>query len=149
MNSILVKTQFCKSCQRRLGQDDFYPSTRGIKGSACKKCRSEYMTRKRKEQMTAPVNRRSHSKARSIAYDSVHHRIRYQRGSASLYPCITRCGSQARDYAWTHQGESALGYPNGKNGKAAFYGIDINTYVPMCRSCHTKFDRGLISLDFA
>lgn len=77
----------------------------------------------------------------AACYNTVHRRIRKQRGSASGYECST-CFSEALDWAYDHRDpremrDDATGMP---------YSTDPAHYVPMCRKCHIAFDRGAFEL---
>lgn len=69
-------------------------------------------------------------------YNTAHERLRRVRGKANDHPCAS-CGGGATDWAYTHDDpkqlvDQALGLR---------YSPDPQFYVPMCRSCHSKFDR--------
>jgi NUMOD3 motif len=61
----------------------------------------------------------------SMTYTAVHQRLRAKYGSASTYLCEGCCGSAARHWARVH----------GTQGEEIF-----KDYVPMCASCHMKYD---------
>ncbi len=58
----------------------------------------------------------------SAAYSAVHKKLRATFGSASKFKCL--CNRPARSWAWKHDTD-----PN-----------DIDNYMPMCNSCHVKYD---------
>lgn len=58
-----------------------------------------------------------------VSYFSFHRRLRKARGSSTNYPCV-QCGKPAVNWAWVHGEDPA----------------DFNSYVPMCRSCHVRYD---------
>ena len=60
-----------------------------------------------------------------VNYWTLHERLRKARGSAAAHQCV-RCDAQGVDWAWTH-GEDPL---------------DFDSYAPMCKSCHMKYDCG-------
>lgn len=70
-------------------------------------------------EVTTPLARRPLSE---VNYFRVHQRLREARGSASAYQCT--CGRPAEQWAWTH-GEDPCSF---------------DSYTPMCRSCHKKYD---------
>src|SRR5215467_489126 len=59
-----------------------------------------------------------------------HYRVYRSRGKAAAQVC-EHCGGQARDWANIH------GQPRG----------DPKSYMPLCRSCHTKYDRKQVPSD--
>jgi hypothetical protein len=60
-----------------------------------------------------------------VNYHMLHTRLRQARGSARVHLCVGECGRQARQWAWLH-GEDPC---------------DFRNYVPMCCSCHQRYDR--------
>ena len=73
-----------------------------------------------------------------IGYSAVHQRIIREYGKASDYACID-CGDYARDWAYMHDDPDAItSYATGSYGHA--YSLDPDSYQPLCRSCHLKFD---------
>jgi hypothetical protein len=60
-----------------------------------------------------------------VNYYMLHDRLRQARGSATAHQCVGECGRQARQWAWLH-GEDPY---------------DFSNYVPMCYSCHQRYDR--------
>jgi hypothetical protein len=60
-----------------------------------------------------------------VNYFGLHARLRQSRGSATAHRCVGKCGRQARHWAWLH-GEDPC---------------DFRNYVPMCFSCHLRYDR--------
>ncbi|GEL17674.1 hypothetical protein PA7_15110 [Pseudonocardia asaccharolytica DSM 44247 = NBRC 16224] len=75
----------------------------------------------------------------STSYQAVHKRLRRTKGAASIYPCATGCGRQARDWAYDHGDRGALVAQ--WYGKTVRYSTDPEHYRPLCGSCHTKSDR--------
>jgi hypothetical protein len=53
-----------------------------------------------------------------------HDRVRYERGRADLYDCVSCQEVQARDWAQVHGGDP----------------LDVFAYQPMCRRCHILYD---------
>ncbi|WP_200215402.1 hypothetical protein [Micromonospora coerulea] len=72
-----------------------------------------------------------------LTYDGAHNRVKGQRGSASDYLC--RCGKQAEQWAYSHadfrQRADSEGRETGRPHSA-----NPDHYLPMCRSCHSRFD---------
>ncbi len=59
-----------------------------------------------------------------VNYYVLHERLRQARGLAAAHQCTGECGRQARHWAWLH-GEDPR---------------DFRNYVPMCASCHQRYD---------
>jgi hypothetical protein len=72
-----------------------------------------------------------------IGYTGAHMRVRRERGVASVHSC-TACEKPAIDWAYDHAD------PNEKigmhDGYSRVYSTDPSHYVPMCKSCHKRFD---------
>lgn len=74
-------------------------------------------------------------------YEAVHQRVKYQRGSASKYECVS-CGRQARHWAYDHKDESErIGE---KGGYSLPFSVNVKHYQPMCVPCHKRLDLGEI-----
>jgi len=58
-------------------------------------------------------------------YQSNHHKVRVLRGVAREYLCAGCCGGQAAEWAHVHDTDPA----------------DAKNYVPLCKRCHTDYDR--------
>lgn len=58
-----------------------------------------------------------------VNYSTAHSRVRRKYGRASEYIC-ENCDNDARDWAWIH------GQDRG----------DPDSYMPLCKSCHSKYD---------
>lgn len=69
-------------------------------------------------------------------YETVHIRVKLQRGPARNYPCVS-CGKQARDWAYDHTDPNERSDPNGSRP----YSLDLDCYRAMCVPCHRAFDR--------
>lgn len=76
-------------------------------------------------------------------YNGAHKRMLRERGSAKDYKCET-CPKQARDWALWHDAEDQLTWI--VRGKELNYTHEPYDYMPMCRSCHTKYDLGQFEL---
>jgi len=72
-----------------------------------------------------------------VTYQSAHRRVEDARGRASEHTCQT-CGGPAREWAYDHKDKAAVVCPIGRP-----YSLDIARYVPMCVSCHRRFDRAV------
>lgn len=76
-----------------------------------------------------------------ITYHAAHCRLAALWGSASQYPCI-RCGKPAKD--WAYDGaDPTQRYGTTSRGTWLFYSAWPEFYMPMCRKCHHKRDRGV------
>lgn len=72
-------------------------------------------------------------------YNGAHLRVRRSRGAASRNPCA-RCGCPARDWAYDHEDPNELSGPT-QHGYEMSYSGNPDHYIPLCRPCHTAFDR--------
>lgn len=68
-----------------------------------------------------------------MSYESVHQKMRKQKGLASDQTCP--CGKPARDWAYQHTALIELISPLGQP-----YSEDPEDYLAMCRKCHREFD---------
>lgn len=74
-------------------------------------------------------------------YEAAHFRVAYFRGKATDQQCAF-CGKRATDWAYDHtdpaelprRTDPALGKLHGP------YSVDLNRYIPLCKSCHKLFD---------
>ena len=75
-----------------------------------------------------------------IGYKAAHRRIVRAYGKASDYECMMCTdGQPASDWAYMHDDDAALtSYAPDSYGFA--YSLDPDSYQPLCRSCHLKFD---------
>ena len=77
----------------------------------------------------------------SDRYDTIHTRLRYQRGPAKNHACIVAgCERQARNWAWDRTGPTATGPDH--NGDILTWGTDLDTYRPMCPAHASMMDLG-------
>lgn len=75
------------------------------------------------------------------SYQMVHHRVRQTKGRADAHPCSAEgCDAQATEWAWDRTGPSREG--TAYRGHALTWGLDLDTYKPMCKSHHRMLDRG-------
>jgi hypothetical protein len=80
-----------------------------------------------------------------ITYRSMHKRVMYERGRASVHQCIT-CGNQAEDWTWNTTCEDFLLGVGAKNRpNLNKYCMHIEHYDPRCTACHMIFDKVSIS----
>lgn len=66
---------------------------------------------------------------------AAHQRVKSQRGRAGAHRCA-HCGEQALDWAYNHRCPNERTCPD--TGFA--YSTDVAQYVPLCRTCHRRFD---------
>ena len=68
------------------------------------------------------------------SYITAHIAVARERGKASEQDCV-ECGETAAHWAYTHDDPNELrsrqGWP---------YSLDVARYVPMCRTCHKRYD---------
>ena len=75
------------------------------------------------------------------SYEAVHYRLRRDRGPASAYPCSAEgCPLDAREWSWDHTGEGREGV--GSRGNRLTWGLDLQTYRPLCISHARMTDKG-------
>jgi hypothetical protein len=67
-------------------------------------------------------------------YNQTHARVRKTRGKASEHQC-QHCEHQAAEWAYDHTEPDEL-----VSAKGHTYSGDPARYIPLCRSCHRKFD---------
>lgn len=69
------------------------------------------------------------------SYQGIHNALRRERGKASEHRC-TQCDKQAQVWALIDgRGKSRFG--TGKQGR---YSTRLEDYMPLCRSCHRRYD---------
>lgn len=68
-----------------------------------------------------------------VGYIGMHTRIRNARGSAVEFACVD-CGGSAAEWSYDH---ACLDERQSDQGP---YSLNIDRYVPRCKSCHTTFD---------
>lgn len=75
-------------------------------------------------------------KGDALSYIGAHHRVWRLRGLASNYEC-EHCGRKADHWAYDHSDPDALVSNDGMYP----YSSDPTRYLPLCQSCHVRFDR--------
>lgn len=73
-------------------------------------------------------------RAAFVKNPAVHYRLRQDRGPATDFAC-QHCGNAADNWAYDHSEAEPLMDDEGP------YSLDLARYMPLCFSCHTKFDR--------
>lgn len=71
-----------------------------------------------------------------VTYFGAHRRVRRVHGNATSHLCEMGCGRQAREWAYKH------GCPREKvdANTGMPYSPDVDSYQPMCNSCHEALD---------
>lgn len=95
-------------------------------------CKSHYSRWRRTGDPTSPGTRL----LEVVSYAGVHARVHRARGGAADYPC-RECGRPADQWAYTNDDPAELVDVDGRR-----YSLDVERYIPMCTSCHARFDRG-------
>ena len=72
-------------------------------------------------------------KYHDIGYTTAHDRVRALHGSASHHQCCN-CGRSAKHWAYDHDD------PDERGSEFGPYSVDPSHYLPMCVSCHKRFD---------
>lgn len=91
------------------------------------------MHRKRERKHGDPA-RGARPPADATGYLGMHHRLRKLHGHAGEHPC-RHCGERADDWAYDY------GDPNQRlDQRRGPYSTDLARYMPLCRSCHKRFD---------
>lgn len=90
---------------------------------------------------SAPIRRRTRTEhhnwsGEDIGYRGVHHRVTRELGLASAHSC-RHCGASAADWAYDHADLNEQ-----VDGRGRVYSTDPDRYMPLCRRCHSAFDRG-------
>lgn len=76
-----------------------------------------------------------------IGYFAAHDRVRKVKGSARDQTCA-HCGAPARDWAYDHADPDERTAPEDDPHAAGMpYSVNIDSYIPLCKACHNKFDR--------
>ncbi len=71
------------------------------------------------------------------SYNTMHKQIVRRRGSAKTQSC-DHCGEQAQDWAYNHN--SPFERTQLIDGYLIPYSVRVVDYIPLCKSCHRKFD---------
>lgn len=87
-----------------------------------------------------PLRPKASDGSDDITYIAAHKRVERAKGKATEHDCLG-CGEQAEQWAYRHgspkeRTESTPGYKIMKR-----YSPDVNDYMPLCVSCHIKYDR--------
>ncbi len=68
-------------------------------------------------------------------YESVHVNLRRRRGSASQSKCVGCCVKRAEQWAYDHRDPNEV-----TNDRGLVYSVNLDHYIPLCRTCHRRFD---------
>lgn len=86
--------------------------------------------------------RRGRALVRRPSYIGAHTRVYSARGRAADYLC--RCGARAEEWAYDHSDPEAITAPWRDQAGAlrdVTYSGKPEHYIPMCKSCHLRFDK--------
>jgi hypothetical protein len=72
--------------------------------------------------------------ADAVGYVGVHHRLLKLHGYAGEHPC-RHCDNRADQWAYDHTDPNERQDP-----RKGPYSLDLIRYIPLCVSCHKKFD---------
>lgn len=151
-----MSTKFCKSCGMVRSVDEFAPRTdRAGWRYRCRACDRAYSRRRyidydhERHAVRYLVERvaagartpiaRADRIAHPVGYHALHARIRRTRGRANGYDCA-HCGGEAHQWAYDHTDPNPLVGSTSKRHLVK-YSLDVARYLPLCRPCHTRFDR--------
>lgn len=73
-----------------------------------------------------------------VGVTAAHHRIKQLYGKATEHICA-RCGGDAAEWAYDHLDQDEL--VDARSGHP--YSLKPDHYMPLCKSCHRWFDRGV------
>lgn len=73
-----------------------------------------------------------------VGYEGIHFRVHQERGPARDYFC-QHCGQLAEDWAYDHCDRRE----KCDEVRGLTYSTDLKRYIPLCKSCHQRFDRAL------
>jgi len=80
----------------------------------------------------------------AVSYAGAHARVYAARGPASAHACL-HCGKAAQEWAYDHtdpDGKTEVRARDGRAPSPVPYSTDPAHYIPLCRTCHLKFDTG-------
>lgn len=73
-------------------------------------------------------------KGASVAYITAHQRVARSRGKAASHIC-EHCGKRAFQWAYDYSDPQPL-----LDERGCPYSVDVDRYMPLCSSCHKRFD---------
>ena len=155
-------TQHCPRCDKDLPLDAYHPGKQGIRGHYCRDCANSYKRERYRPAPRAPRRIRlcatagcpvqvvsgrarcnQHTRTHlepSTTYGAVHLRVGKARGKAATHACV-HCDAQADEWAYDHKDPAEITGPTSR-GIVTTYSPDPDHYLPLCRSCHVRFDNG-------
>lgn len=77
-----------------------------------------------------------------VGYTGAHWRLDRDRGPATMHPCA-HCECRADEWAYDHADPDERTLT--RNGRLVSYSVDPAHYIPLCHSCHSKFDKARVS----
>ena len=73
-------------------------------------------------------------------YNAAHENVVKTRGRAAEYECL-HCGGPARDWAYNHSDPNEAEQYREQTKAIVFYSMHAEYYIPLCKTCHLKYDR--------
>lgn len=81
-----------------------------------------------------PGSLSTHWRGDECSYEAAHSRVHKQRGRAADYAC-QHCGDTAAQWAYDHADPDSR-----TDRRGCRYSPDPSHYIPLCHSCHRRFD---------
>jgi hypothetical protein len=81
-----------------------------------------------------------------VGYAGAHYRTRIERGPASEHDC-QHCGGPAREWALNHDTLAERLLTGTDGGRRVAYSTNPADYMPLCPSCHRKYDNEKAAAD--
>lgn len=76
-------------------------------------------------------------------YEAAHKRVSRARGKAREHGCA-HCPQPATNWAFMHGSSGELPAGTQRNGRPhGPYSLDVNDYIPLCQTCHRRYDVGM------
>lgn len=96
-------------------------------------CNKHYLRWQRRHSLHDPVP--------APRYEAMHARLKYERGPAKGYDCVS-CGQQAAHWAYDGQDpDERTNPPNwGTRKDNLYFSMDPSHYQAMCAKCHKRLD---------
>ena len=109
--------------------------------SYCRDCNRSYSKGYYQRWENGVVDPAGFDMTAQIGYRPAHKRVLLCFGPAKLRDC-THCGEQALEWAYTHDCPLELESVQHWKGRVmeVRYSPDPTRYIPLCKSCHVKFD---------
>lgn len=124
-----------------------HPCRRLRKTRACEVCGQSFYNSDRRTktcsvncgQTLAVEKSRQHYSTVTPKYKNVHRRLFANRGRAKEYRC-QHCSGPASEWAYDHNDPNELYEDWMGRGHLAPFSTSLDHYIPLCSSCHKKFD---------